>query len=238
MNVSHWLTDAAHWSGENGIPTRLTEHLEYSIAAMALALLIALPLGVVIGHVRRGTGASIAVANVGRSIPSFAILVLAFIFFLRAAPRLAFGFGPTVVALTLLAIPPILVNTIVGVQGVDPDVLDAARGMGLGGAGILWRIELPLATPLIMTGVSISAVSVIATATLAAKVAGGGLGRYIVDGFAQGDLTQAAAGAVLVAGLALIAAMLLGLVQRLIAPRTSSQGRFRLRTLASPGSSA
>ena len=145
--------------------------------------------------------------------------------FLHAAPRLAFGFGPTVVALTLLAIPPILVNTIVGIEGVDVDVLDAARGMGMGGSAILRRLEIPLATPLIMAGVRISAVSVVATATLAALIAGGGLGRYIVDGFAQGDRTQALAGAVLVAGLAIATELVLGAVQRIVTPRTSSTGR-------------
>lgn len=226
MNVVRWLTSATHWSGENGIPTRMFEHVELCLAAMGLALLIALPIGVLVGHTRRGATASISVANTGRAVPSFAVLVLAFIVFLRAAPKLAFGFGPTVVALMLLAIPPILVNTVVGIQGVDPDVLDAARGMGLGGGRVLRRIELPLATPLIMAGVRIAAVSVVATATLAALIAGGGLGRYIVDGFAQGDLTQAAAGAVLVATLAILTELLLGGVQRILTPRTSSQGRL------------
>jgi osmoprotectant transport system permease protein len=237
VSVIQWLTDAAHWSGENGIPTRLFEHIELCLVAMLVALAFALPVGVLVGHTRRGATTSIAVANTGRALPSFAVLVLAFIVFTHAAPKLAFGFGPTIVALTLLAIPPILVNTIVGIEGVDPDVLDAARGMGLGGGGILWRIELPLATPLIMAGVRISAVSVVATATLAALIAGGGLGRYIVDGFAQGDHTQAAAGAVLVAALAIVTELILGGVQRLITPRTSSGPRFgRGGTVASLGS--
>ena len=228
MNVFQWLTSASHWSGDNGIPARVFEHLELSVVAMAVALAIALPLGILVGHTRRGAGTSIAVTNTGRAIPSFAILVLAFIVFLHAAPRLAFGFGPTVVALTLLAIPPILVNTIVGIEGVDADVLDAARGMGMGGGAILRRLEIPLATPLIMAGVRISAVSVVATATLAALIAGGGLGRYIVDGFDQGDRTQALAGAMLVAGLAIATELVLGAVQRIMIPRTSSTGR-RLR---------
>jgi osmoprotectant transport system permease protein len=228
VNVVQWLTDAAHWSGENGIPARLFEHLELCIVAMLMALVISLPIGIVVGHTRRGAGASISVANIGRAVPSFAVLVIAFIAFLHAAPKLAFGFGPTIVALTLLAIPPILVNTVVGIEGIDPDALDAARGMGLGGREILRRLELPLAVPLIMTGVRIAAVSVVATATLAALIAGGGLGRYIVDGFAQGDRVQASAGAVLVAALAILTELVLGAVQRLLTPRTSSQGR-RLR---------
>ncbi len=233
MSVIQWLTNAAHWSGENGIPTRLFEHIELCVAAMAFALAIALPVGVVVGHTRRGA-ASIAVANTGRALPSFAVLVFAFIVFSHLAPRLAFGFGPTVVALTLLAIPPILVNTVVGIQGVDPDVLDAARGMGLGGRTILRRIELPLAVPLIMAGVRISAVSVVATATLAALIAGGGLGRYIVDGNAQGDHTQAAAGAVLVAVLAIVTEIALGGLQRLLTPRTSTKERRSTRQAGHP----
>ena len=237
MNVIQWLTSASHWSGANGIPTRVFEHLELSVAAMALALMIALPIGVLVGHTRRGATASVSVANTGRAVPSFAVLVLAFIVFLRIAPKLAFGFGPTVVALVLLAIPPILVNTVVGIEGVDADVLDASRGMGLGAGAILRRIELPLATPLIMAGVRISAVSVVATATLAALISGGGLGRYIVDGFAQGDHTQAAAGAVLVATMAILTELALGGVQRILTPRVSSQGgRMRPPKAASLGS--
>lgn len=225
MNVIHWLTAATHWSGENGIPARVSEHVQLSLAAMAIALLIALPVGVIVGHTHRGSVAAVTVANLGRSVPSFAVLVLAFIAFLRfAPPKLAFGFGPTVVALALLAIPPIVTNTIVAVEGVDPDAVDAARGMGMSGTRVLLSLELPLAAPLIVTGIRIAAVQVVATATLAALIAGGGLGRYIVDGFASGDQTEASAGAVLVATLAIGTELLLGAVARLVAPRTRSRG--------------
>lgn len=233
MNVIHWLTAAAHWSGENGIPARVSEHLQLSLAAMAIALLIALPVGVIVGHTRRGSFAAVTVANLGRSIPSFAVLVLAFIAFLRVDPRLAFGFGPTVVALALLAIPPIVTNTVVAIAGVDPDAVDAARGMGMNGNRVLLSLELPLAAPLIVTGIRIAAVQVVATATLAALIAGGGLGRYIVDGFHSGDQVQASAGAVLVATLTIGTEVLLGAVARLLAPRTmSTQHRPRDRWVA------
>jgi osmoprotectant transport system permease protein len=231
MNVIHWLTAATHWSGENGIPVRAFEHLQLSAAAMALALLIALPVSVVVGHTRRGSATAVTVANLGRAIPSFAVLVLAFIAFLNFAPKLAFGFGatviapPTVIALALLAIPPIVTNTVVAIQGVDPDVVDAARGMGMSAGRVLFGLELPLAAPLIVTGIRIAAVQVVATATLAALIAGGGLGRYIVDGFAAGDRVQASAGAVLVAALAVTTELLLGGLARILAPRTTSRGR-------------
>ena len=225
MNVIRWLTAAAHWSGENGIPARVSEHVQLSLAAMAIALLIGLPVGIIVGHTRRGSATAVTIANLGRSVPSFAVLVLAFIAFLRyAPPKLAFGFGPTVVALALLAIPPIVTNTVVAIEGVDPDAVDAARGMGMGGARVLRSLELPLAAPLIVTGVRIAAVQVVATATLAALIAGGGLGRYIVDGFASGDQVQASAGAVLVASFAIGSELLLGAVARLVAPRTASRG--------------
>jgi osmoprotectant transport system permease protein len=138
------------------------------VVALAIAILIAIPIGAVVGHTRRGAGVAVPVANLGRAIPSFAILVLVFILMLRWWPGLAFGFVPTVVALTLLAIPPILTNTYVGISGVDADTVEAAKGMGMRGTQIFGRLELPLAAPVIMTGIRISAVQVVATATLAA----------------------------------------------------------------------
>lgn len=225
MSVLRWLLAPEHWSGENGIPVRLIQHLELSAAGVALGMLIALPLGAVVGHTRRGAGIAVAIADLGRAIPSFAVLVLVFIAMLRWWPGLAFGFGPTAVALTLLAIPPILTNTYVAVRGVDADTVEAARGMGMRGLQIFGRLELPLAAPVIVTGVRIAAVQVVATATLAALIAGGGLGRYIVDGFQQGDRTMTTAGAVLVALLAIATELIFGLAARLSTPRTASRGQ-------------
>lgn len=225
MSVLDWLLAPEHWSGENGIPVRLLQHLELSAAGVALGILIAIPIGAMVGHTRRGERVAVSIANLGRAIPSFAVLVLVFIVMLRWWPGLAFGFGPTVVALTLLAIPPILTNTYVAVRGVDDDTVEAARGMGMHGTQVFGRLELPLAAPVIVTGIRIAAVQVVATATLAALIAGGGLGRYIVDGFAQGDRTMTTAGAVLVAALAIATELVLGVAARLSTPRTASGGK-------------
>jgi osmoprotectant transport system permease protein len=223
VSVLQWLLASEHWSGENGIPIRLLEHIEMCVVALAIAVLIAIPIGAVVGHTRHGAGVAVPVANLGRAVPSFAILVLVFILMLRWWPGRAFGFVPTVVALTLLAVPPSLTNTYVGIRGVDADIVEAAKGMGMRGTQIFGRLELPLAAPVIVTGIRISAVQVVATATLAALIAGGGLGRYIVDGFQQGDRTMTTAGAVLVALLALATEGAFALTGRLSAPKTASR---------------
>jgi osmoprotectant transport system permease protein len=223
MSVLRWLLASDHWSGENGIPIRVLQHLVLSAVGVGFGVLIAFPIGALVGHTRRGAGVAVSIANLGRAIPSFAILVLTFIVMLRWWPGLAFGSGPTVVALTLLAIPPILTNTYVGIRGVDEDTVESARGMGMRGMQIFKRLELPLAAPVIVTGIRISAVQVVATATLAALIAGGGLGRYIVDGFAQGDRTMTTAGAILVASLAIATELIFGMAARLATPRTTSR---------------
>jgi osmoprotectant transport system permease protein len=224
MQVLGWLTDPANWSGPNSIPIRLFQHIEMSVVALVIACLIAVPLGLLVGHTRRGGFFAISTANVGRAIPSFALLVLVFVVVSRVAPSLAFGFVPTVIALTCLAIPPILTNTTVGIEQVDADSVDAARGMGLSGRQILTRLEIPLATPLIVAGLRTAAVQVVATATLAALIAGGGLGRFIVDGIALGTLgvPQLVGGAILVAALAIVTEMAFSLLGRAVRPRTSS----------------
>jgi osmoprotectant transport system permease protein len=217
-----WLGDPAHWTGPEGIPARLVEHMEISLAAVGTAVVLALPLGLLIGHTRRGEFFAVSVANLGRAIPSFAILSIVFQLMLNVAPRLSFGFLPTAIALTLLAIPPILTNTYVGIQAVDTDAVEAARGMGMHGRQVLGRLELPLAAPLILAGIRTAAVQVVATATLAALIGGGGLGRYIIDGFAQSDEPMLLAGAALVAVLAILTELGFGLVERLVTPRTST----------------
>ena len=163
-----------------------------------------------------------SVANLGRAVPSFAILSIVFQIMLDYWPTIAFGLGPTVLAMILLAIPPILTNTYVGVQQVDRDTVEAARGMGMTGGQVLRRLEMPLAAPLIVTGIRTAAVQVIATATLAALIGGGGLGRFIVDGFAQGDDVMVVAGAILVALLAIVAEVVFGGFARLARPRLAS----------------
>lgn len=234
--VPGWI--ASHWSSLNqqpgaGVSARLVQHVELSFVSLAIALLIAVPVGLWVGHRRRFEFLAVSTANVGRAIPSFAMLVIVFIFMVNVMPGIAFGPGPTVVALTLLAIPPILTNTYVGVQSVDQDTVEAARGMGLRERDVLSRLEIPLAAPLMMAGIRTAALQVIATATLAALIAGGGLGRFIVDGYAQHDYPQAISGAVLVAALALVVDLLLSLIERGVTPRTAStRQRTRLVDLA------
>jgi osmoprotectant transport system permease protein len=225
VSLLHWFLAPEHWSGENGIPIRLIQHVELSAAGVAIGAAIALPIGALVGHTRKGAGVVVSIANLGRAIPSFAVLVFVFILMLRWWPGLAFGFGPTVVALTLLAIPPILTNTYVAIREVDRDTLEAARGMGMRGGQVFAKLELPLAAPVIVTGLRIAAVQVVATATLSALIAGGGLGRYIVDGFAQGDRTMTIAGAVLIAALAVVTELLLSLAARAAEPTVRSTGK-------------
>jgi osmoprotectant transport system permease protein len=219
-----WLADPAHWSGPSGIRARLLQHITYSGLGILLACLVAIPVALAIGHTRRGEFVAVSVANLGRAIPSFAILSIVYQLMLSYEPtqKIAFGSGPTVVAMFLLAIPPILTNTSVGVQQVDPDTVEAAKGMGLTGRQILRRLEVPLAAPLILTGVRTATVQVIATATLAALIGGGGLGRFIVDGFAQQDYPMLVGGAILVAALAIAAEIVFGGLARVVAPTTSS----------------
>ena len=210
--VVAWFSDPANWHGSDGIPTRLVEHVEISAEAVAIGALIALPVGIALGHYGRFGTLAINVSNVGRAVPSFAILVLAFQAF-------GLGNGPVILALTALAIPPILTNAYLALSEVDPDVKEAARGMGYRQLPQLLRVELPLAVPLLMAGVRTSAVQVVATATLAAEIAGGGLGRFIVDGYAQQVYTEVFAGAVLVGLLALATELSLSGLERIVVPR-------------------
>ena len=217
-----WLTHPATWTGSGGVPVRVFEHVLISAVAVAAATWVALPLGLYIGHARKGEFVIVTFANLGRAVPSFAVLALGFIAALRFG--VAFSIVPIVAALFLLGIPPILLNTYVGVKSVDTDTVEAARGMGMTGAQVLRSIELPLAAPVIVAGIRTSAVQVVATATLGAVVAGGGLGRYIVDGFAQQDDGMLLGGALLVGVLAMVTEFGLGVVQRAVNPRTASRG--------------
>lgn len=223
-----WLGDAANWSGDQGVPVRLLEHVRISVVSVLAATAVALPIGLYIGHTRRGEALAVSIANLGRAIPSFAILALVFPFSLRWG--LGLSDWPAIAALFLLGIPPILTNSYVGVKGVDADTLEAARGMGMSEREVLRSIEAPLAAPLIVAGLRISAVQVVATATLAALVAGGGLGRFIVDGFKQGNDAMTLAGALLVALLAIVTELAFGLLERATAPRHTSRGIFSTRT--------
>ena len=218
--VWSWFLDPSHWQGPDGVPTRLAEHLHLSIEAVLIGAVIALPLGITLGHYGRFGNLAISTSNIGRAIPSYGILVIAF-------TVLGLGDGPIILALTALAIPPMVTNSYVALSEVDPDIKEAARGMGYRELPQLLRIELPLSVPLIMAGVRTSAIQVVATATVAALVAGGGLGRYIIDGFAQFDYTKLFAGALLVALLALATEASLTLVETVLVPRGIRRQRVR-----------
>jgi len=182
---------------------------------MLAAMAIALPVGIVIGHFGRGGTLAINISNVGRALPSFALLVIAFELFGLGAFN---GAIPPFVALVALGIPPIVTNSYLGMREVDADIREAAKGMGMRARLVLWRVELPIALPFIMAGIRTSAVNIVATATLAALVAWGGLGRFIVDGLGQQDYPMLYAGAILVGLLSLIVEFSLAGVQRLVTP--------------------
>jgi osmoprotectant transport system permease protein len=237
-NVVRWFTDSAHWHGPGGIPHRTFEHVVMSGAAVATALVLAVPVAVWLGHVGKGGTLAVNVSNVGRAVPSFALLVLGFQIL---GSHLVFGLGalPTYFALVALAIPPMVTNTYTGMREVDRDVKESARGMGMTGWQMLRRVEVPLAIPLIMAGVRTAGVQVVATATLAAVVSWGGLGRYIVDGFAQQDHVQIFCGALLVALLSLLTELSLGRLQHRLTPGGVRVQRSRRRQISTlPGATA
>lgn len=212
-DTARWLTAPAHYAGGDAIPIRILEHVELSALAVAVACAIALPIGLYLGHTGRLAFVAVNVANVGRALPSLALLALALP--ISFALGLGLGFWPTLIALVPLALPPVLTNAYVAIRTVDRDVVESARGMGLSEAGILRRVELPLALPLILSGVRTGAVNVVATATLGALVAGGGLGRFIVDGLALQEYDRLLGGALLVAALAIAVEVAFGTFERL-----------------------
>ncbi|NJD28668.1 MAG: ABC transporter permease [Chloroflexi bacterium] len=198
-----WLGDPAHWAGPAGIPTRLLEHVALSGAALLVAMAIAIPAGVVIGHTGRGLALGANLANVGRALPSLAVIGIVLPITAAIDPQAGFKVYPTLVAMVVLAIPPILVNTQTGLRSVDREIVEAARAMGMRPRQVIGRVELPLALPAIVAGLRSAAVQVVATATLGAIFGGGGLGRYLVEGIAQRNEGMIFGGVVLVAGLAL-----------------------------------
>ena len=207
-----WLTDGANWSGSDGVLHRLAEHLYFCGVSLGISLVVALPIAIVLGHFGKGGALAINISNVGRAIPTYAVLTLLLF---------AIGSGsdwPVIISLVLFAVPPLVTNAYVGMREVDPDVVEAARGMGMTGSQVLLRTELPLAFPLIWTGVRTAAVQVVATATLAALAGFGGLGRIITAGFNRQITAEVVAGAVLVAVLALLVEGVFLALQRLLDP--------------------
>jgi osmoprotectant transport system permease protein len=215
--TARWLADPAHWQGPDGIPLRLEEHLALSAVSLLLAAAVAMPLGLWIGHTGRFSWLIVSSANAWRALPSFAVIGLLVPFTTAIDPNLGFTLYPTVVAMIVLAGPPILVNSYQGVAGVDRDLVEAARGMGMSERQILTRLEMPVALPVLATGIRSAAVQVIATATLGATFGFGGLGRYIVLGDANKNNGELFGGVVLVAALALTTLGVFVLIERRLA---------------------
>lgn len=211
-----FLTTSGNWTGSGGIFELLWNHIRLAAMATGVAAAIAIPSGIVIGRGKRGGAAAVSVVNIGRALPSFAVLVLAFGIFSQWGKGLTIW--PTFIALVLLAIPPVFTNTFTGIQGVDRDITESATGMGMRRHQVLWRVEAPIAIPLIITGVRVSAVQVVATATLGAWVGYQDLGTLIYEGFAQQDDGKILAGAVLVAALSIITEIAFSLVERVVTP--------------------
>jgi osmoprotectant transport system permease protein len=211
-----FFASAESWTGTDGILVRTFDHVRISVFAVAVAVALALPIAVWMGHHRRGEFLAISLANIGRAVPSFGIVALAF----PIALRLGLGISswPTFVALVALAIPPIFTNGYTAVREVSPAAVEASIGMGMTHREVLTHTEIPLAMPVIWTAIRVSAVQVVATATLGAVVGWGGLGRYVIDGFAQGNDVWVFAGALLVAFLSILTDQLFAVTERWVLP--------------------
>jgi osmoprotectant transport system permease protein len=209
-----YLNDPYNWTRDDGfgIFSLLRDHLQISVVAILLAGVVAVPIGIALGHSGRGSGFVVALSNVSRAVPTLALLTI------FAVTPIGFGNRATTIALAVFAFPLILANTFVGLRGVDADLREAARGMGMSSGQVIRRVEVPLAFPLIMTGIRSATVQVVATAGLAALVGGGGLGRLINLGFAQQNYAEVVAGAILVAGLAILTEVTLVVVSRALTP--------------------
>lgn len=225
-DVLVWFSE--NWDQEDGYLLRGWNTIRLSGLATLTAALVAIPLGALLGHYRRFAISAVAIVNIGRALPSFGIIALALPITIRIARQVpdgvpifgsGLGFFPAFIALFALALPPIFTNTYTGIREVDPGTVEAARGMGLTEGSILRRVEAPLASPIIIAGLRISAVQVVATSPLAALVAYNGLGRFIVDGFSIQDNVEIFAGAVLVALLAIVTELFFGLIERRLVPR-------------------
>jgi len=219
-----YLLDGTHWSGPQGIPHLILAHLGYTGVALLCGLVIALPVGLYIGHTGRGSFLAINAGNAGRSLPTLGLLML-------MVTLMGLGFLPVLIALTVLVVPPILTTTYAGLRNVDRSAVDAAVGMGMRPWQVLWRVEVPMALPVMLGGLRSAALQVVATATVAASVGLSGLGRLLIDGLSVNDYGRVVAGAVVVAVLAIVLDLVLGLVQRYaVSPGVSGRGLRRRST--------
>lgn len=227
MSYFSYLFDASKWGGAGGTGQLLLQHLEYTVAAVLIGAVIAIPLGVLIGHTGRGGFLVIGISNAARAIPSIGLLVLVVLL-------TSTGFGPTVLVLAVLALPAILTATAAGVAGADADAVYAARALGMTGGQIVSKVEWPLAVPLVISGLRSATLQVVATATVAAFAAGGGLGQLLISGQLSRDYSQMFAGAVLIAGLAVLLDLLIGGIGLLAARRVRPPGKTRAAAASAP----
>jgi osmoprotectant transport system permease protein len=218
LDAFRFLADPANWTGSRGILVRLVEHLQLSIPPLLAAMVVAIPAGVLAGHYRRGQAIGTAIANVGRAIPTLALLVFGLILSVRVL-GLGISYWPTVFALFFLALHPLFTNTYTAVKNVDRALVEAARGMGYDERQVLREIELPVSSPVIFTAIRIAAVQVVATAPIGALAAGGGFGRFVIDGFGSQNYGVMYAGIILIAVLAVLTERLIDLVERLVVPQ-------------------
>lgn len=224
-DVWAYLTDGANWSGNQGMAVYLVQQLLLTATSVAVAAAVGLPLALWLGHLGRGGALAINISNIGRAVPTFAVLVI-----LSVGPLGIDELGPygraglaTLVSLLLFALPPIVTNSYVGMREVDPDVVEAALGMGMRGGEVFRRVELPLALPLVVTGMRLAVVQVWATATIAALVAGPGLGNVVTQGFTSNDTAQVVAGALLIAVIAVVLEAVMAGLERLLDPRRAAR---------------
>lgn len=218
-----WFSDPENWSGPDGVPVRLLEHVQYTGLALLLACLVSIPLGALVGHTGRGAFLVVGVTNALRALPTLGVVIMVVLL-------TRIGLTPVLVALVVLAVPPVLAGTYAGIRAVDPMVVDAARGVGMREREVLLAVELPNALPLILGGIRSATLQLVSTATIAAFVAFGGLGRYIIDGLSVRDFTEVLAGAVLVAALAIVLDLALAGVARLVVSDGIRAPRGRARS--------
>ena len=211
-DLFRWFGDPAHWSGPDGVPQRLLEHLGYTFLSLAIALVIAVPLGLFVGHTGRGGVALVGAGNAIRALPTLGLVTFLFLLFTESVTS-------TIIGLVVLAVPPVLAGTYAGLQATDHGVVDAAEGVGMTGWQRLWKVEVPISLPLVLGGIRNAVLQLVATAAVAAYVGLGGLGRFLLDGLAILDYPEVIAGALLTTLLAVVLDLLFALLNRALVPR-------------------
>ena len=218
VDAINWMLDPANYVGPSGIPVRLLEHLLFTLVTLVIASVIAIPLGFLIGHTGRGRGLAVATSGAFRAIPTLGLLTI-------VALMVGIGLAAPYVALTVLAVPPILAGAYAGFEAIDRRTIDAARAVGMSESQIIRKVELPLGLPLLIGGLRSATLQVVATATLAAYIANFGLGRFLFTGLKTRDYGEMLGGSILVILLALALEGIFAIIQRVVVPRGVTAGR-------------